>query len=102
MLVELCLAKELSIERLAIYVDSQLITNQASGVYMAKHPRMIQYLSKVQELLKKFPTFTIQQVPFAENSHVDKLASLGSVLHTQFMSSILVEHLDQPSIEDAE
>ncbi|KAI5354953.1 hypothetical protein L3X38_007848 [Prunus dulcis] len=29
---------------------------------MAKHPRMILYLDRVQELLKAFPTFTIQQV----------------------------------------
>ncbi|CAL8116996.1 unnamed protein product [Prunus armeniaca] len=35
---------------------------------MAKHPRMILYLDKVQELLKAFPTFTIQQVPRAENA----------------------------------
>ncbi|CAL2247206.1 unnamed protein product [Prunus armeniaca] len=35
---------------------------------MAKHPRMILYLDKVQELLKAFPTFTIQQVPRVENA----------------------------------
>ncbi|KAI5327728.1 hypothetical protein L3X38_027124 [Prunus dulcis] len=35
------LAKELTIKKLAIYSDSQLITNQASGEYMAKHLRMI-------------------------------------------------------------
>ncbi|VVA28493.1 Hypothetical predicted protein, partial [Prunus dulcis] len=63
LLAGLCLAKEQSIKRLAIYSDSQLITNQASGKYMAKHPRMVQYLGKVQELLKEFPTFTIEQVP---------------------------------------
>ncbi|XP_020415572.1 uncharacterized protein LOC109948075 [Prunus persica] len=96
------LAKELIIKKLAIYSDSQLITNQASGEYMAKHPRMILYLDKVQELLKVFPTFTIQQVPRAENAHVDALASLGSVLDTQFRRSIPVEHLDRPSIKEME
>ncbi|CAL9000546.1 unnamed protein product [Prunus brigantina] len=40
------LAKELAIKRLTIYSDSQLITNQALGEYMAKHPRMILYLDK--------------------------------------------------------
>ncbi|CAL8167531.1 unnamed protein product [Prunus armeniaca] len=74
--------KELSIERLAIYSNSQLITNQVSEEYMAKHPIMIQYLDKVQELLKVFSTFTIQQVPQAENTHADALASLGSGLDT--------------------
>ncbi|KAI5351644.1 hypothetical protein L3X38_004535 [Prunus dulcis] len=101
-LAGLRLAKELTIKRLAIYSDSQLITNQASGKYMAKHPRMIQYLDKVQGLLKEFPTFTIQQVPRAENTHADALASLGSALDTQFRCFIPVEHLDRPSIEEME
>ncbi|XP_021802463.1 uncharacterized protein LOC110746545 [Prunus avium] len=102
LLAGLRLANELSIKKLAIYSDSQLITNQASGEYMAKHPRMILYLDKVQELLKAFPTFTIQQVPRAENAHADALASLGSALDTHFGRFIPVEHLDQPSIEEAE
>ncbi|CAL2254006.1 unnamed protein product [Prunus armeniaca] len=80
LLADLRLAKELAIKKLAIYSDSQLITNQASGEYMAKHPRMILYLDKVQELLNAFPTFTIQQVPRAENAYADALASLGSAL----------------------
>ncbi|CAL2270494.1 unnamed protein product [Prunus armeniaca] len=58
------------------------------------------YLDKVQELLKAFPTFTIQQVPRAKNAHADALASLGSALDTQFKRSIPVEHLDRPSIEE--
>ncbi|KAI5327473.1 hypothetical protein L3X38_026869 [Prunus dulcis] len=82
LLVGLRLANELTIKKLAIYLDSQLITNQASGEYMAKHPMMILYLDKVQELLKVFPTFTIQQVPRAKNTHADALASLGSALDT--------------------
>ncbi|CAL2268663.1 unnamed protein product [Prunus armeniaca] len=80
LLAGLRLAKELAIKKLAIYSDFQLITNQASGEYMAKHPRMILYLDKVQELLKAFPTFTIQQVPRAENAYADALVSLGSAL----------------------
>ncbi|KAI5337129.1 hypothetical protein L3X38_016398 [Prunus dulcis] len=100
LLAGLRLAKELAIKKLAIYSDSQLITNQASSEYMAKHPRMILYLDKVQELLKAFPTFTIQQVPRVENAHADALASLGSTLDTQFRRSISVEHLEDPSWQD--
>ncbi|BFG30870.1 hypothetical protein CerSpe_171440 [Prunus speciosa] len=102
LLAGLRLAKELSIKKLAIYSDSQLITNQASREYMTKHPRMILYLDKVQELLKAFPTFTIQQVLQAKNAYADALVSLGSALDTLFRRSIPVEHLDQPSIEEAE
>ncbi|KAI5324176.1 hypothetical protein L3X38_033249 [Prunus dulcis] len=100
LLAGLCLAKELTIKKLAIYSDSQLIMNQASGEYMVKHPRMILYLDKVQELLKD--TFTIQRVPRIGNAHADALASLGSALDTQFRRSIQVEHLDRPSIEEIE
>ncbi|KAI5312880.1 hypothetical protein L3X38_042054 [Prunus dulcis] len=50
LLVGLCLAKELSIKKLAIYSDSQLITSQASGEYMAKHPRMILRFISVKHL----------------------------------------------------
>lgn len=82
LLVGLREENELSIKRLAIYSNSQLITNQASEEYMAKHPIMIQYLDKVQELSKVFSTFTIQQVPHAENTHADALASLGLGLDT--------------------
>ncbi|CAL2229534.1 unnamed protein product [Prunus armeniaca] len=69
---------------------------------MAKHPRMVKYLDNVQELLKEFPTFTIQQIPRAKNTHADALASLGLALYTQFKRSVLIEHLDQPSIEEIE
>ncbi|CAL8993618.1 unnamed protein product, partial [Prunus brigantina] len=75
LLAGLRLAKELSIKRLAIYSDSQLITNQASGEYMPKHPRI---------------------------NHADALASLGSAQDTQFRRFIPVEHLDRPSIEEIE
>ncbi|KAI5334144.1 hypothetical protein L3X38_024277 [Prunus dulcis] len=74
----------------------------APSEYVAKHPRMVQYLDKVHGLLKEFPTFTIQQVPRAENTYADALASLGSALVTQFKRSIQVEHLDQPSINEIE
>ncbi|KAI5323669.1 hypothetical protein L3X38_032741 [Prunus dulcis] len=47
LLTGLHLAKELAIKKLAIYFNSQLIMNQASGEYMAKHPRMILYLDEV-------------------------------------------------------
>ncbi|KAI5328165.1 hypothetical protein L3X38_027561 [Prunus dulcis] len=63
---------------------------------------MILYVDKVQELLKAFPTFTIQQVPRTENAHADALASLGSALDTHFRRSIPFEPLDRPSIEEIE
>ncbi|KAI5321606.1 hypothetical protein L3X38_030677 [Prunus dulcis] len=50
LLAGLRLTKKLSIKKLVIYSDSQWITNQASGEYMAKHPRMILSFIPVEHL----------------------------------------------------
>lgn len=88
--------------RFAIHYYFQLITNQASEEYMAKHMKMIHYLDKVQELLKAFITYSLTQVPWMENAHIDALENLGSVLHHQFRCSIFVEHNDQSSTDEVE
>ncbi|CAL8087407.1 unnamed protein product [Prunus armeniaca] len=69
---------------------------------MAKHPRIILYLDKVQEILKVFPTFIIQQVPHVENAHAEAQENLGLALDTKFRHSIPVEHRDRPNIEEME
>ena len=47
-----------------------------------------------------FQTYTLTQVPRAENAHADVLTSLGSALDYQLKRSILVEYLEKPSIDD--
>ncbi|KAM2984016.1 hypothetical protein FF2_009876 [Malus domestica] len=85
--------------KLTIHSDSQLITSPATEEYTTKHPRMAQYLEKVRQQLEAFQTYTLTQVPRADNAHTDALAGLGSALDHQFKCSILVEYLDKPSIE---
>ncbi|KAM1334267.1 hypothetical protein ACFX2F_010204 [Malus domestica] len=99
LLAGLRMAKDLAVKKLAIHSDSQLITSQATGEYTAKHPRMAQYLEKVRQQLEAFQTYTLTQVPRADNAHADALAGLGSALDHQFKRSIPVEYLDKPSIE---
>ena len=99
LLAGLRMTKDLAVKKLAIYSDSQLITSQTAGEYMAKHPRIAQYLEKVREQLKAFQTYTLTQVPRSENAHADALAGLGSALDHQLKRSIPVEYLDKPSIE---
>lgn len=48
------LSMELSIMKLVIHFNSQLITNQTFGEYMARHLHMVFYLDKVQKILKVF------------------------------------------------
>ncbi|KAM0975984.1 hypothetical protein ACFX2C_018946 [Malus domestica] len=68
--------KDLVVKKLTIHSDSQLITSQTTGEYTAKHPRMVQYLEKVCKQFKAFQTYTLTQIPRADNAHADVLASL--------------------------
>ena len=88
-----------AMKKLAIHSDSQLITNQTTREYVAKHPRMAQYLEKVRKQLEAFQTYTLTQVPRADNAHANALASLSSAFDHQLKRSIPVEYLDKPSIE---
>ncbi|XP_070675247.1 uncharacterized protein [Malus domestica] len=49
LMVDLRMAQDLAIKKLAIHFDSQLITGQTTKEYAAKHPRMTLYLEKVQK-----------------------------------------------------
>ncbi|KAM1105374.1 hypothetical protein ACFX2B_002323 [Malus domestica] len=84
------MAKDLAVKKLAIHSDSQLITSQTTREYMTKHPRMTQYIEKVCKQLKAFLTYTLTQVPQADNVHIDTLAGLGFALDHQLKDSIPV------------
>ncbi|KAM2599253.1 hypothetical protein TB2_037696 [Malus domestica] len=56
------MAKYLVVKNLAIHSDSQLITNQTTREYTAKHLKMAQYLEKVRKQLEMFQTYTFTQV----------------------------------------
>ena len=86
-------------KKLAIHSDSQLIINQTTGEYAAKHPRIAQYLEKVRKQLEAFQTYTLTQVPGRQRPCANALASLGSAFDHQLKRSIPVEYLDKPSIE---
>ena len=55
-------------DQLEICSDSQLVVKQIEDSYEAKGGKMILYLKKVQELLKKFIRVQVRHVPRAENS----------------------------------
>ena len=74
------LAHSLEVDRLEIYSDSQLVVRQIEDTYEAKRGRMILYLRKVRDLLKKFVLVQVRHVPRAENSRADALAKLATAL----------------------
>ncbi|CAK9186381.1 unnamed protein product [Ilex paraguariensis] len=66
-IVGLNLAHSMEAEQLKICSDSQLVLKQIEEAYEAKGEKMILYLKKVQELIKKFVQVKIRYVPRIEN-----------------------------------
>ena len=92
------LAHSLEVDRLEICSDSQLVVRQIEDTYEAKSGRMILYLRKVRDLLKKFVLVQVRHVPRAENSRADTLAKLATALQEDLSGLTLVEYLAEPSI----
>ena len=60
---ELNLALTLSVSKLMIYSDSQLILGHIQKEYEAKDERMSQYLMKVRDTLKQLDGWAIKKIP---------------------------------------
>ena len=93
------LAHSLEVDQLEIYSDSQLVVRQIEDTYEAKSERMILYLQKVSDLLKKFVSVQVKHVPKAENSRVDAMAKLAIASQEDLGRSTPVEYLAEPSID---
>ena len=57
------LAKEMKVESLQIFSDSQLIVCQVTNECQAHSEKMMAYLQTAKDLLSTFTAFKIQQVP---------------------------------------
>ena len=93
------LAYLLEVDQLEVCSDSQLVVRQIEDTYEAKSGRMILYLQKVRELLKKFVLIQVKHVPRVENSRVDALAKLATTSQEDLDNTTLVEYLVEPSID---
>ena len=71
------LAHFMEVDQLEVFSDSQLVVKQIEDSYEARGEKMILYLKKVRELLKKFIRVQIRYIPRAKNSRADALAKLA-------------------------
>lgn len=67
------LARELSVQWIGIYIDSQLIM-KVFGEYLAKEENKMAYLAELKELLDGFIWHHITCVPRSENVEGDSIA----------------------------
>ena len=71
---------------------------QIEDSYEARGEKMILYLKKVRELLKKFTRVQVKHIPRAENTLAYALAKLATTPQEDLNRLILVEHLLEPSV----
>ena len=72
----MALALALSVSKLRVYSDSQLVVRHVQKEYEAKDERMARYLAKVRDILQRFTKWTIEKIKRTENGRTDALAGI--------------------------
>ncbi|GKA54168.1 reverse transcriptase domain-containing protein [Tanacetum coccineum] len=98
LLAGLWIAKEMQVKDIHAFVDSKLV----EGSYEAKGTRMVKYREKVLELAGAFNRFRITHIPRAENRKADALSKLVAVQFDHLSKEVLVEVLNERSVEAQE
>ncbi|XP_020272535.1 uncharacterized protein LOC109847715 [Asparagus officinalis] len=80
LLIGLELAKELGINCLEAYGNSQLIVKQMTGEYEVRNDNLIPLHKAAIKLVESFESFRIEHVLHSRNTHADALASLAAKL----------------------
>ena len=93
------LAKELNVENLEEYSDSQLVVNEVNETYQVRGEKMVTYLVKAKELMESISAVTIEVVPRLKNANIDALAKLASTKDAELFNAISVEFLAKPRIK---
>ena len=93
------LAHSMEVDQLKVCSDSQLVVRQIEDTYEAKSEKMILYLEKVRDLLKKFVLVQVKHIPRTENSRDDALAKLATASQEDLNRLTPVEYLVEPSID---
>jgi len=66
--------RSLGVKRISVFMDSELLVRQMTGVYKVKNKNLIPLWNKAKELLKGFDSYTIAHVRRELNEEADKLA----------------------------
>ena len=100
-LFELDLALALSISKLRIYSNSQLVVRHVQEEYMAKDERMARYLTKVRNTLQQLGEWTIKKIPQTDNIRADALAGIAASLPKKNAILLPIYVQTDPSITEA-
>jgi ribonuclease HI len=92
------LAKEIGIQRILCFGDSDLVVHQVSGEWDAKDANMASYRFYVQQLCEFFEGCEFHHVPRANNDEADRLSKIGSTKQ-DIPAGVSLEIIHKPSIK---
>ncbi|GJR40950.1 reverse transcriptase domain-containing protein [Tanacetum coccineum] len=96
------IAKEMQVQELAIFVDSQLVANQVKGLFEARQQTIKQYLEKTIGLLSSFPSYSIEHIKREQNKKANALSKLASMTFSKLAKEVLVEVIQIKSVAEKE
>ncbi len=79
LIVGLQTARELGIKKIKVYLDSELLVRQMSGVYKVKNKNLISLWKKAKDIYKDFDSCKISHVRRELNKDADALARKASL-----------------------
>nr|CAN81727.1 hypothetical protein VITISV_017319 [Vitis vinifera] len=100
-LSRLDLALALSVSKLRIYSDSQLVVKHVQEEYEAKDARMARYLAKVRNTLQQFTEWTIEKIKRADNRRADALAGIAASLPIKEAILLPIHVQPNPSVAES-
>ena len=95
------LALALSISKLQVYSDSQLVVRHVHKEYEAKNVRMARYLTKVRDTSQRFTEWTIEKIRRTENGRADALAGIAASLPIKEAILLPIHVQANPSVAEA-
>ncbi|RVW50063.1 Gypsy retrotransposon integrase-like protein 1 [Vitis vinifera] len=94
------LALALSVSKLRIFSDSQLVVKHVQEEYEAKDARMARYLAKVRNTLQQFTEWTIEKIKRADNRRADALAGIAASLPIKEAILLPIHVQTNPSVSE--
>ncbi|RVW51200.1 hypothetical protein CK203_084674 [Vitis vinifera] len=95
------LALALSVSKLRVYSDSQLVVRHVQKEYEVKDARMARYLTKVRDTLQRFTEWTIEKIRRTENGCADALAGIAASLPIKEAILLPIHVQTNPSVVEA-
>jgi len=71
-------ALALGARRVTVRLDSELVSNQLSGIYKVKDTKLIKRYLEVEQLLARLDSVRFETIPREKNARADKLAQTGA------------------------